>query len=135
MKRFMSRGEGVIAFWGLVLTVLWVLVWTVFVPNWEAVMLLAMAAGVTMLKAVWALHRERRRPAPADDEPQAFHQTSHGTALAGVAIVGLALGLEFGPWLLYLSAGLLLVALGGLVRENRAARDTISRLERREPAP
>lgn len=123
----MRRAEVVIAAWGVVLTVLWTVSWAVFSPDTDTVVMPAAAAAGVFLLAALALLRDRRHPAPSDDLPLAVHETTHATALAGVSIVGLALAFEFGPWLLYVAGGTLLVALGGLVREHRAARAALRR--------
>jgi hypothetical protein len=68
------------------------------------------AAGAAALAGVTALKGRAGRGAP-DLSPPA--------ALAAIAAAGLVLGAEFGTWLLLVSAGLLALALGGLLRERR----------------
>lgn len=134
MRRLMGRGDGVMAVWATVLLVIWIPSWAIWHPDSETTILLSIAIAATYAKAAVALARERRAPGPGDRHPIAVVETTHATSLAGVAIVGLALGLEFGPWLLYVSGGLLVVAVGGLLREHRAARRMLEGAkERRDP--
>lgn len=122
MRRLMSRSDVVIAVWGLILLVIWLPTWAIWHSGWEPIVLLAMAVGVTWAKAIWTTLRARSYPEPGDRRPTAIVGTTHATSLVGVAIVCLALGLQFGSWLLYVGGGLLLVAIAGLVRERRASR-------------
>jgi hypothetical protein len=75
----------------------------------EVLLLAGAAAGAAALAALMALGR-RVGEAPDLSAP---------TMLAAVAVAGLVLGAELGPWLLLISAGALLLALGALVREGR----------------
>jgi hypothetical protein len=68
------------------------------------------AAGAAVLAGVAAARRRRPRGAP-DLSPPA--------SLAAVAVAGLVLGAEFGTWLVLISAGVLALALAGLLREAR----------------
>ena len=72
----------------------------------EVLLLAGAAAGAAVLAAVMTLRRGRAAP-----------EVSGSAALAAVAVAGLVLGAELGPWLLLISGGVLLLALGGLVRE------------------
>ena len=74
----------------------------------EVLLLAGAAAGSAVLAALMALRRGARE-APELSAP---------TALAAVAVAGLVVGAELGPWLLLISAGALLLALGGLAREG-----------------
>ena len=74
----------------------------------EVLLLAGAAAGSAVLAALMALRRS------AGEVPD----LSAPTALAAVAVAGLVIGAELGPWLLLISAGALLLALGGLARER-----------------
>ena len=76
----------------------------------EVALLGGAAAGVAVLALVVALRRR-------DDGPRAVRDLSPPAALAAVAVAGLVVGSELGMWLLLISGGLLVLALGGLVRE------------------
>lgn len=73
----------------------------------EVLLLAGAAAGAAVLAALMALRRGREAPG-----------LSAASALAAVAVAGLVLGAELGPWLLLISGGALLLALGGLAREG-----------------
>jgi hypothetical protein len=76
----------------------------------EVLLLAGAAAGAAALAALMAL----RRRTPGRETPE----LSAPTALAALAVAGLVIGAELGPWLLLISAGALLLALAGLVREG-----------------
>jgi hypothetical protein len=76
----------------------------------EIALLGGAAAGVAVLALVVALRRR-------DEGPRAMRDLSPPAALAAVAVAGLVVGSELGMWLLLISGGLLVLALGGLVRE------------------
>jgi hypothetical protein len=73
----------------------------------EALLLAGAAAGSAVLAALMALRRDREGP-----------DLSGPTALAAIAVAGLVIGAELGPWLLLISAGALLLAFAGLAREG-----------------
>jgi O-antigen/teichoic acid export membrane protein len=126
----MSRTWFVLVVWAALLFVLWTVAWAVFDPDRETVLLLAAAWLSTLAIAGWALVRGRRDPDP-EARPVAIAQTTHPTALAGVALVALALSAEFGAWLALVAAALLAAALAGLVRERAAARRALDAEDRR----
>jgi uncharacterized membrane protein len=76
----------------------------------EVALLGGAAAGVAVLALVVALRRR-------DAGPRAVRDLSPPAALAAVAVAGLVVASELGMWLLLISGGLLVLALGGLVRE------------------
>jgi hypothetical protein len=76
----------------------------------EVALLGGAAAGVAVLALAVALRRR-------DEAPRAVRDLSPPAALAAVAVAGLVVGSELGMWLLLISGGLLVLALGGLVRE------------------
>jgi hypothetical protein len=82
----------------------------------EEVALLGGAAGGVALLGL--LVAARRRPDPA--AARAIPELSPPAALVAVAVCGLVVGSEVGTWLVLISVGLLVLALGGLVREARA---------------
>lgn len=133
IKRLLSRADAIIALWALFLLVLWVPSWAIWHPDSEVVILLAIAIGATLAKAVAATARDRVVPEPGDRHPSAVVDTTHATSLVGIAFFCAVLGLEFGPWLLYIAGGLLLVGLAGLIREHRAARQALRSGEEVEP--
>ena len=113
----MSREGLLVAAWGLLLTVLFSLMYA-FGPDELPPALLAGAAVFAMAcGAFLALIGRRRAP-----EPRHVSDLSLATALAGVALGLLVAGMAVGLWLVYIGAGLLALALGGLVREERARR-------------
>jgi hypothetical protein len=77
----------------------------------EVLLLAGAAAGAASLALVLAVRRRRgsRRAVPDISLP---------TVLAAVAVAGLVIGAELGTWLILISAGLLALALAGLVREE-----------------
>jgi hypothetical protein len=81
------------------------------------VALLGGASVGTFLLAVVAFVRRR-------EHAQRWRVTegSPAAALAAMAVAGLVVGSELGRWLLLISAGALALAVGGLVREQRARR-------------
>lgn len=74
----------------------------------EVLLLAGAAVGAAVLAALMVLRRGRGAP-----------DLSPPTALAAVAVTGLVLGAELGPWLLLISAGALVLAFAGLVREGQ----------------
>jgi hypothetical protein len=74
----------------------------------EVLLLAGAAAGAAVLAALMRL-RGGRRAAPELSPP---------TVLAAVAVAGLVVGAELGPWLVLISAGALALALAGLLREG-----------------
>jgi hypothetical protein len=78
----------------------------------EVLLLGGAAAAAALLAAVAAVRGRARGGGVPDLSPPA--------AMAAVAVAGLVLGAELGTWLVLISAGLLALALGGLVRELRA---------------
>jgi hypothetical protein len=74
----------------------------------EVLLLAGAAAGAAVLAVLMRL-RVRRRAAP---------ELSPSTVLAAVAVAGLVVGAELGPWLVLVSAGALALALAGLLRED-----------------
>ncbi len=128
MKRVVSRGSGVVLIWALNLTILWAVAWAIFDPDAMTVALGAWMAGSVLVWAASAWWRERRAGRPSDEQPLTIVDASHATALLAIAIIAALLATQFGPWLAYISAGIALVAAGGLVRERRAARASLEQV-------
>jgi formate-dependent nitrite reductase membrane component NrfD len=76
----------------------------------EVLLLAGVSAGAAAVALLMALRRRDGR----DDAPD----VSPATVLAAVAVAGLVVGAELGQWLLLISAGMLALALGGLLRER-----------------
>ena len=74
----------------------------------EVLLLAGAAAGAAVFAVLMSLRRD------AGPEPD----RSPSAALAAVAVAGLVIGAELGPWLLLISAGALALALAGLVKEH-----------------
>ncbi len=77
----------------------------------EVLLLAGASAGAAVLAVLIAVRRRaaEERGAPA---------VSAATVLAALAVAGLVIGAEFGPWLLLISAGALALALAGLLSER-----------------
>jgi hypothetical protein len=99
-----------IALWAAFLAVLTALMF-VFDIDEIAPLLLGGAALGTLALAVLAGPGRPPRDQPSSSLPAV------GVALGVALLVG---GSEFGPWMLALGAGLLVLSLGSLVRERRA---------------
>ncbi len=93
----------------------------------EAVALLGGAAASVLVAATVALLTGRDG---TPRERRAIPDLSLATPLAAVALCSLVVGAEVGLWLILIGAGLLALALGGLIREGRAQRRA-----GREPPP
>jgi hypothetical protein len=76
----------------------------------EVLLLAGAAAGAAVVAVLMALRRRDGR----DDVPD----VSPATVLAAVAVAGLVVGAEMGQWLLLISAGMLALAVAGLLRER-----------------
>jgi hypothetical protein len=88
------------------------------------------------LLLVWR-SREALRRGPPGPSPlgrvEAIPDLSLGAALAAIALASIAFGLDFGRFLIYFGAGLLAVALGRIVAELRAARESRERFQTGRP--
>ena len=74
------------------------------------------AVIATLVTAAALLARPRRRGA------EAVPRASFAAAFTAVGLAVLLFGLTFGHFLIYFGAGMILVGLGGLLRELRAQR-------------
>jgi chromate transport protein ChrA len=108
--------------WALLLGVLAAVLWAVFEEeDLLSVLMPAFAVGLTIALALGGW-RAAARAARRAFEPQPNPDTSWSAALLGVAVAVVLVGLEVGTFLVFIGAGLLAFALGGLVREWRAER-------------
>ena len=114
---------------GLSLTLLWVVIGLGPIEGWlpVATFLAAIAGTLLMALLAGAGAWRRRRRARASDAPQAIPDFSFPAVLAALGLASMALGLELGPWLILIGAGLLALAAGALVTEGRATRRAASR--------
>jgi hypothetical protein len=71
--------------------------------------------------------RARRRGAPeADSSPEAVPQVSLAAMVLGISIGAMVFGVVFGKFLVFLGAGVWVLAAGRLVVEVRAQRSSLS---------
>lgn len=117
--------------WGLILAVLYALIFVWTGKGLHAA--LAAAALVATFGTAFAFVALRPREAlkkgepPASEEPRAVASASYGAVLLGLGITALVYGLVFGQFLVYFGAGLIVVAIGVLTRENYAQRRALRR--------
>jgi amino acid transporter len=119
-----KRSPVSLAVWALFLAVLGAVLWIVFLPGapkwgYDVLLSVALPALAGLGTAAMALAAARRRPAPPVER---LPDLSLSTPLVAVACGLLLIGTEVGAWLELIAAGLLCLALGGLVRELRAQR-------------
>lgn len=122
----MSRGWVVLSVWAGFILFLAVVQWAIFGPAAypQAYLLYVMpaAAVVALLAFAAATARRRGRRAEAIGRDARFvPDLSIATAWTGIAIGLFVFGLYIGPWLYLMAAGAILIGLGGIVRERRAA--------------
>jgi hypothetical protein len=113
--------RGAFAAWGLVLLVAAVALFAFRGVDAETYALLFGTAGAVLLTGLWLAWRGR----PETDEAGTVHldpDLSLASALLGIALFALALSAVVGLWLALIAVGLLVAAIGGLVRERRAMR-------------
>jgi uncharacterized membrane protein len=122
--------------WGVILTLLFALnvIWTG--KGLDAAMAgFAVAATVGMAFALIALRpREalRKGEPPPSPEPEAIPTASYGAVLLAIGVAAVIYGFAFGHFLVYFGAGLVVVALGILVREESAQRRALRRWREEE---
>lgn len=94
------------------------------------VLLLGMGGFMVALGAVLLIaRRDRSDPAPTIAAPD----SSPPTTWAALGLVAMAVAVVAGPWAAWIGGGIVLVGVGGLVRETRAQRRAL-RAARREGA-
>lgn len=92
----------------------------------------ALFGGVTAVMVVLGLLlRLLRLGARGPEGPRSSPDLSPATVWLGVSLVLLAAGAELGLWLVYIAGGMVVVGIGGLVRELRAERRAVEAAERR----
>lgn len=123
----MRRAAIVLLAWALVLAVNTAVMAAVFNENPTSVLLLGGSAAGTALVAAGLWLLGGRVPDEDPDAARPVTDVSLASALVGIALALMLLGAQFGVWLVMIGAGLLVVALGGVLRELLA--------ERRRAAP
>lgn len=128
----MSRPGIALAVWALFLGTLAVVMWAIFLPGaprWGgdialSVALPGLATLGTLTIALIARGRRRRRAA-ADGTARRLERVpdlSMATPMVAIGLGLILIGTTVGPWLELIGLGLLILGLGGLVRELRAQR-------------
>ncbi len=117
--------------WALILAILYALnvIWTGNGVN-AAMAGFAVAATVGTAFAFVALRpREalRKGEPSSSPEPDAIPTASFGAVLLAVGVAALVFGFDFGHFLVYFGAGLIIVAVGILGREEYAQRRVLRR--------
>lgn len=109
----------------LILIVVGVSVFDVLDPETPA--LQGGAALLLLLLAGYLALRDRGEPAAGDHTARVIPDSSMATAWVAISLATMALGAELGPWLVLIAGGMLLIGIGGLVRESRASRGLAER--------
>jgi len=122
--------------WALILAVLYALiaVWTgngvnVALAGFAVAATLGVALALVALRPGEALRKGQPPPSP---EPQAIATASFGAVLFAVGVAAFVFGFEFGHFLVYFGAGLMVVAIGVLARERNTERRALRRWRREE---
>lgn len=124
--------------WALLLTVLFALnvIWTG--KGLDAAMAgFAVAATIATAFALIAQRpREalRRGPPPPSAEPEAIPTASYGSVLLAVGVAATVFGFSFGHFVVYFGAGLILVSLGIIAREEYLQRRALRRWREEHPS-
>lgn len=126
-------GPLVVLLWAAINFVIWVVGWSIFEPDAEAVAVYASGIVITLIAAALGALAHRRMKAPGDREPSAVPDSSSSAALLGIAVAAAMLATEFGPWLAYGALLAFVFAIGGLVRELRAQREQQHQVRLRHP--
>ena len=92
------------------------------------------AAAVAWARSVEALRRGPPPPA-TQGRPDAVPDVSAGAALLGAALAFLVFGLAFGRFVIYVGAGLLVLAAARVAVELRSARRSRVHWEEESPPP
>jgi hypothetical protein len=111
------RGESaVVLFWGLLVSGLAAGL-AVFTTEALQLGLFLAAITVTVLTgiALWAFPRRER--------PRRIRDLSLPTLALAAGVALLVFGVGFGRWLMFVGAGVVVVALGAIARETRAGRE------------
>jgi hypothetical protein len=117
------RAAGATLVWALMLALLAVVLWAVFVEtDYLSVLMPAFAIAGTLAIALLAWWRVGRRSPRAVLVGEPSPDLSYASVLLAIAVSLVLLGLEVGTFMVFIGAGLGLLAIGGLVREWRAER-------------
>jgi hypothetical protein len=119
----MIRARTLFAVWAVFLALAAVVEWTIFTrhtPNYYLLVIQpAFAIGGTLVIALLAWPRG---DTSARARPRAIAGLSLPSALVGIAVGVTLWGAFIGEWLLLIGAGLLVLGLGGVIREIIEAR-------------
>jgi pilus assembly protein TadC len=122
--------------WALILAVLFALnvVWT---GNGLNLAMAGFAVAATLGTAAVLIARRptealRKGEPPPSAEPRAIPTASFGAVLLAVGVAAFVFGFDFGHFLVYFGAGLIVVAAGVLAREAAAERRALRRWGRGE---
>jgi ABC-type glycerol-3-phosphate transport system permease component len=122
----MSRGALPLAAYAALLAVLAAVMWVWSDYTLPGILLTAGAAAMAVIAGAWVLGSRRIERLAQASEVRAVPDLSAATALAGFAIPTMLVGLYLGPYLVLIGGGLLVLAVGGLVREAVAARRALA---------
>lgn len=117
----MSRPSVVLSVWAGMLGVIALVEWTVFShghPDYYLLVAMPAFAIVGTLAFAAAAWLRVRHSDPS--RTVAVTELSAPSALTGIAVSAVMIGLHVGLWLVLIGAGLLAAGLGGLIRELRA---------------
>jgi hypothetical protein len=122
--------------WGLILTVLYALnvVWTgqglnAAICGFAVAATIGTAVALILLRPNEALKRGEPQP---ESKSEASPSASFGAVLLAVGVGSLVYGFAFGHFLVYFGAGLIVVSLGILAREQLAQRRALRRWRRKD---
>jgi hypothetical protein len=105
--------------WSLFLAILAAMLW-IWTPGDE--LAIAVLAGAAVGAASLGIAVALRRRSESEQRRRLLPDLSPATALLSIALTTVLIGLEAGPWLIWIGGGLCAIALAGLVRELRAER-------------
>jgi hypothetical protein len=116
------QGAILLVIWGFVLALIMLPMPTIFHEDPTSPLLLGGSGAVCALAGAAVFLFRRRAPEEDPDPERRVTDVSMASALAGVAVALVALGVQFGIWLVIIGAGLFAFAVGGIVRERLAER-------------
>jgi hypothetical protein len=106
--------------WSGFLGTLAIVLWAVFSGTWIEAALLGGAAVAVAATAATMLLRRSVSPGSDPDVERPLSELSVATTCVAAALAAILLGLQFGVWLVEIGGGLLVLGVGGLIRERRA---------------
>jgi len=107
--------------WAAMNAVLLAVLWAFFSTEAQQLGMYGAAIVLVLLVAGFAFARQRAAPEGDPDTERAIPELSVATGWLGVGFALFATGFVFGPWLLFIAGGMMLVGLFGLVQELRSA--------------